>query len=95
MGEGLFRLYAGPDGKLVGYSWSVTKASEDLHEIKNVKARRAMAKVVKSCSRWAAEHFDPSKMDKAVRDRGAAHHLMTEGDDAATRMRKVRPTQPK
>ena len=28
VGEGLFRLYAGPDGKLVGYSWSVTKASQ-------------------------------------------------------------------
>jgi len=28
VGEGLFRLYAGPDGKLAGYSWSVTKASE-------------------------------------------------------------------
>jgi hypothetical protein len=28
VGEGLFRLYAGPDGTLVGYSWSVTKASE-------------------------------------------------------------------
>ena len=28
VGEGLFRLYAGPDGTLAGYSWSVTKASE-------------------------------------------------------------------
>jgi hypothetical protein len=28
VGEGLFRLYAGPDGTLTGYSWSVTKASE-------------------------------------------------------------------
>ncbi|HEX3527453.1 MAG TPA: hypothetical protein VH988_10320 [Thermoanaerobaculia bacterium] len=28
VGEGLFRLYAGPDGKIAGYSWSVTKASE-------------------------------------------------------------------
>ncbi|HEX4966779.1 MAG TPA: hypothetical protein VF173_38570 [Thermoanaerobaculia bacterium] len=28
VGEGLFRLYAGPDGALIGYSWSVTKASE-------------------------------------------------------------------
>jgi len=28
VGEGLFRLYAGPNGALVGYSWSVTKASE-------------------------------------------------------------------
>jgi hypothetical protein len=28
VGEGLFRLYAGPDGALAGYSWSVTKASE-------------------------------------------------------------------
>ncbi|HEV7509797.1 MAG TPA: hypothetical protein VGS07_33300 [Thermoanaerobaculia bacterium] len=28
VGEGLFRLYAGPDGALTGYSWSVTKASE-------------------------------------------------------------------
>jgi hypothetical protein len=28
VGEGLFRLYAGPDGNLAGYSWSVTKASE-------------------------------------------------------------------
>jgi hypothetical protein len=29
VGEGLFRLYAGPDGALAGYSWSVTKASEE------------------------------------------------------------------
>lgn len=28
VGEGLFRLYARPDGTLAGYSWSVTKASE-------------------------------------------------------------------
>jgi len=28
VGEGLFRLYAGSDGALAGYSWSVTKASE-------------------------------------------------------------------
>jgi hypothetical protein len=28
VGEGLFRLYANPDGTLAGYSWSVTKASE-------------------------------------------------------------------
>ncbi len=28
VGEGLFRLYGGPDGKIAGYSWSVTKASE-------------------------------------------------------------------
>jgi hypothetical protein len=28
VGEGLFRLYADPSGKIVGYSWSVTKASE-------------------------------------------------------------------
>jgi hypothetical protein len=28
VGEGLFRLYAGSDGTLAGYSWSVTKASE-------------------------------------------------------------------
>jgi len=29
VGEGLFRLYAAPDGTLAGYSWSVTKASEE------------------------------------------------------------------
>jgi hypothetical protein len=29
VGEGLFRLYARPDGTLAGYSWSVTKASEE------------------------------------------------------------------
>jgi hypothetical protein len=28
VGEGLFRLYAGRDGAIAGYSWSVTKASE-------------------------------------------------------------------
>ena len=28
VGEGLFRLYAHPDGTLAGYSWSVTRASE-------------------------------------------------------------------
>jgi hypothetical protein len=28
VGEGLFRLYAGADGTIAGYSWSVTKASE-------------------------------------------------------------------
>lgn len=29
VGEGLFRLYVAPDGTLAGYSWSVTKASEE------------------------------------------------------------------
>lgn len=66
----------------------VTEAFYAEHEITTVRGRAAMAKVIRSCARWAVVHFDPSKMDKAGRDRGAAHHLMTETDDAKTKMQK-------
>jgi hypothetical protein len=52
------------------------------------KAIEAVAKLVESCSRWSAHHFDPDMMDKTGRDRGGAAHLMSADDDATTRMRK-------
>ncbi|MGJ4932561.1 hypothetical protein ACQR1I_09230 [Bradyrhizobium sp. HKCCYLS2038] len=64
-----------------------TAAAEEIAPA-GLKARQAVDKLVECCSRWAAHNFDPAKMDKGGRDRGAASHLMRDGDDVATRERK-------
>ena len=54
----------------------------------DLRGRESLDRMIRTCARWSAEKFDPAKMEKRDRDRGGAAHLMQEGDDAVTRMRK-------
>jgi hypothetical protein len=52
----------------------------------NWKQRRAIEKLVRSCSRWSVSHFDPRKAEH--RYVGACAHLISDSDDKKTRQRK-------
>lgn len=49
---------------------------------------KTVLRLIQTCCRFMAAGFDPSRMDTTGRDRGAADHLMEEGDTAEVRMRK-------
>lgn len=67
---------------------AVMVAAQQLSDAPNATGRAALIKTIETCARWVAEKFDPAKLDKSGKDRGGAAHLMAQGDNATTRMRK-------
>jgi hypothetical protein len=66
----------------------VVDVSEHIAEIPTAKAREALRELIDTCSTWTAERFDPRKLDRTGKDRGAAFHLMSPDDDLDTRRAK-------
>jgi hypothetical protein len=66
----------------------VVDASEQIADVGTAEARDALIKMIRTCATWTAERFDARKLDRTGKDRGAAAHLMSAGDDAATRKGK-------
>jgi hypothetical protein len=66
----------------------VVDASGQIADVGTPEAREALIKMIGTCATWTAERFDPRKLDRTGKDRGAAAHLMSPDDDAAARRGK-------